>query len=56
MGIELVILYVVLASAGAFGVNKAVDLYKHNSTLDADVKTQCFKYAKEIRECRNEGE
>ena len=56
MGIEILVMWIVIASAGAFGVNKAVDLYKHNSALDADVKTQCYKFAKEIRECRNEGE
>lgn len=54
MGIEIIILYIALAGAGAFGVTKAVELYKHNATIDADIKTQCYKYAKEIRECRSE--
>ncbi len=53
MGIELVILYIVLASAGAFGVNKAVDLYKHSNTIEADKYSSCMAATKDARACRN---
>lgn len=52
MLLETVLLIVGLSLAGAWGVEKVVDVKKHNATLEADIQTQCFKYAKEIRECK----
>jgi hypothetical protein len=52
MGIEILVMWIVIASAGAFGVNKAVDLWKHGSALDADRYAQCVKHAETVRDCR----
>lgn len=48
----MILLYVALAAAGAFGVSKGVDVYKHSETLDADRYASCVKHAEEVRECR----
>ncbi len=53
MGLELVLLYLGLAVAGVFSVNKGVELYKHSETLQADRYNSCVKHASEIRECRS---
>jgi len=50
---ELILLYIALAGAGAFGVSKTVDLYKHSETLTADRYASCVKYAESVRDCRN---
>ena len=49
---ELIALYIVLGSLGLFGANKAVDVYKHQTTINADVYNSCVKHAESVRECR----
>jgi hypothetical protein len=51
--IETIALAVGLAIAGAWGVDKVVDLKKHNATLDADRYTSCISATKDARQCRN---
>ena len=53
MGIELVFLYLGLAAAGVFGVNTAVDLIKHDKTIEADKYNSCITVTKNARECRS---
>lgn len=53
MGIEVVLLWIGLSIAGAYGVNKATDVYRHNVTIEADKYNSCVKHAQEVRECRN---
>jgi hypothetical protein len=53
MGLEIVFLYVGLAIAGAFGVNKAVEVYKHSMTIEADKFNSCLTATKDARQCRN---
>lgn len=45
-------LYLGLAAAGAFGVSKGVNLYKHSETLDADRYAACINATKDARQCR----
>lgn len=52
LGLEMVLLYLGLAAAGAFGVSKGVELYKHSETLDADRYSACIEATKEARQCR----
>jgi hypothetical protein len=52
MGVELVLLYIGLAIAGAFSIDKGVDMYKHSKTINADKFNSCVQYADSIRECR----
>ena len=52
MGIEVLVVWVVLASAGAFGVNKTVDLLKHADTVEADKYNSCISATKDARQCR----
>lgn len=49
---ELILLYVALAAAGAFGVSKGVDLWKHDETLQADRYAACIEATKDARQCR----
>jgi hypothetical protein len=51
MGVEIVVVGLVALFGGIWGVSKAVEVSKHNTVIQADIKTQCFKYAREIREC-----
>jgi len=49
---ELVILYIALAGAGAFGVSKGVDLWKHSDTIEADKYAACIAATESARQCR----
>jgi hypothetical protein len=51
--IETALIYIALALAGAWGVDKVVDLKKHNATLDADRYASCISATKDARQCRN---
>lgn len=53
MLIETVLLAVGLALAGAWGVEKVVDVKKHNATIQADMYSSCVSATKEPRQCRN---
>lgn len=53
MLIETVLLTIGLSLAGAWGVEKVVDLRKHNATLNADRYAQCVTATKDPRQCRN---
>jgi hypothetical protein len=52
MGIELVILWIGIAAAAGFGVNKGVELIKHSNSIDADKYNSCVSAAKDPRACR----
>jgi hypothetical protein len=53
MLIETIALAVGLAIAGAWGVEKVVDVKKHNATLEADKYASCMSATKDPRQCRN---
>lgn len=52
MGLELIGLYLVLAIAGAFSINKGVELYKHSEVIEADKFHSCIEATKDARQCR----
>jgi hypothetical protein len=52
MGVDIIVLYVALAVASLFATNKAVDVYKHSETLDADRYSTCVQATKDARQCR----
>lgn len=53
MLIETVLLVLGLSIIGAWGVEKVVDVRKHNATLDADRYAMCISATKDARQCRN---
>lgn len=53
MLLETVLLVVGLSLAGAWGVEKLVDVKKHNATLEADKYASCVSATKDPRQCRN---
>lgn len=52
MGIEVVFLWIGLATAGAFGVSKTVEVVKHSMTIEADKYGSCMEATKNARDCR----
>lgn len=52
MGIEIALMYLGLAIAGAFAVDKGVELVKHGQTIDADRYHSCMEATKDARQCR----
>jgi predicted metal-binding protein len=52
MGLEIILLSLCLGAAGLFTVNKTVDVYKHNATLEADKYASCMTATKDARQCR----
>lgn len=53
MIIETALLVVGLSIAGAWGVEKVVDVKKHNATIQADKYNSCMSATKDARQCRN---
>lgn len=52
MGVELVLLWLGVAIAGAYGVDKTVEVYKHSMTIEADKFNSCLTATKDARQCR----
>lgn len=52
MGVEIVLVWLGVAVAGAFGVNKSVELWKHSDTISADKYNSCITATKDARQCR----
>lgn len=52
MGVEIVLLWLGIAIASAFAVDKGVELVKHGQTLDADRYHSCVSATKDARQCR----
>jgi hypothetical protein len=52
VGIELALMWIGISIAGAFAVDKSVDLYKHSKTVGADKYESCLRYTKKAKACR----
>jgi hypothetical protein len=52
VGLELILLYLGLAVAGGFAVDKGVELIKHSSSIEADKYNSCLEATKDARQCR----